>query len=69
MKPARWVWWTLLVIGVLLVVFGVFVLGFRSEPSVVGRMRTLLEGIGYGSIALGVAGGASGLWMLVRRRT
>jgi len=57
------------VVGVLLALFGWFVLGFLTEPSAVGRIRTLMETIGYGSVILGLAGGVAGLWLLVRRRT
>lgn len=65
----RWVWWTVLTAAVVFVLWGWFVLGFLTEPSAVGRMRTALIGIGVASIALGVAGAGAGLWMLFRRRT
>ena len=56
-------------VAVLLIAAGIFVLSFRSEPSAVGRLRTGLDVIGGGCIALGVLGGATGAWMLVSRRT
>ncbi len=56
-------------IAVLLIAAGIFVLSFRSEPSAVGRLRTGLDVIGGGCIAIGVLGGATGAWMLVSRRT
>lgn len=67
-RPA-WAWWALLVLAVVLIVLGVFVLGFLSEPSAIGRMRSALYVIGAGSIALGVASGIGGFWMLASRRT
>ncbi|HEX2681732.1 MAG TPA: hypothetical protein VHQ03_10610 [Candidatus Dormibacteraeota bacterium] len=69
MKPPTWVGWTLLIVGAVLVGFGLAVLGFLSEPSAVGRVRTLLQVIGYGFIAVGIAGGVSGLWIHLRNRT
>lgn len=68
MRARSWAW-TLVVIAILLVAAGVFVLSFRGEPSVVGRLRVGLDVIGGGCIALGVLGGATGAWMLSRRRT
>ena len=69
MKLSRSAWWTIVVVAVVFFLWGLFVLGFLSEPSAVGRMRAALVGIGAGSIALGVAGAGLGLWMLSRRRT
>ncbi len=60
---------TLVVLAVLLVAAGVVVLGFLTEPSAIGRMRSALIGIGVVLIAAGVAGCAAGVWLLVRRRT
>jgi nitrate reductase gamma subunit len=68
-KAPRWVGWTMLVVAALLILFGWFVLGFLTEPSAVGRIHTLLEAIGDGSIVLGIAGAVAGLWILLRRRT
>lgn len=65
----RWLWWILVFAGVALIVVGIFVLGFLSEPSAVGRMRAALYVIGAGSIAVGVAAGGGGAWMLASRRT
>lgn len=69
MKLSRSTWWTIVVVAVVFLAWGVFVLGFLSEPSAVGRMRAALVGIGAGSIILGAAGAGAGLWMLFRRRT
>jgi nitrate reductase gamma subunit len=66
---APWVWWTLLIGAVLLVAWGWFVLGFLTEPSAVGRMRSGLIVIGGVSIALGVIAAVAGVWMLLARRT
>ena len=69
MRITRSTWWTIVVVAIVFFLWGVFVLGFLSEPSAIGRMRTALIGIGAGSIVLGVAGAGAGLWMLFRRRT
>jgi len=68
-KIPRSAWWTVVIVAAVFLFWGWFVLGFLSEPSAIGRMRTALIGIGAGSIALGAAGTAVGLWMLSRRRT
>ena len=64
----RSAWWTVVIVAVVFVLWGWFVLGFLSEPSAIGRMRTALIGIGAASIVLGVAGALVGLWMLLARR-
>ena len=69
MKYPRWLPNALLVISLLLLLWGVLMLSFLGEPSVVGRMRTAVVGIGVVCVALGVGGGAAGVWMLVSRRT
>jgi hypothetical protein len=61
--------WTLVVIGLALVVGGWVVMSFLTEPSAVGRMRTALITIGAGSIVVGAVGGVAGVWMLIARRT
>jgi hypothetical protein len=61
--------WALLGGGVLLLLWGWFVLGFLGEPSVVDNLRVLLILIGAGSIALGLLAGVAGVWMLLGRRT
>ena len=61
--------WTLVVVGLALIVLGWVVMSFLAEPSAVGRMRAALIGVGVGSIAIGVAGGVTGVWMLIARRT
>lgn len=69
MKFPRWLPSTLFVVAIFLLLWGVLMLSFLGEPSVVGRMHTAVLGIGVGCIALGVAGGAAAVWMLVSRRT
>ena len=69
MKLSRSSWWTVVIVAVVFLFWGWFVLGFLSEPSAIGRMRTALFGIGAGSIVVGAAGAGVGLWMLFRRRT
>ena len=59
----------MVILAVVLVLAGLFVLGFLTEPSAIGRMRTALYVIGAGSIVLGVAALAGGVWMLASRRT
>jgi hypothetical protein len=61
--------WTLVVIGLALVVAGWVVMSFLTEPSAVGRVRTALITIGAGSIVVGAVGGVAGVWMLIARRT
>jgi hypothetical protein len=61
--------WSLVVIGIVLVVAGWAVMSFLGEPSAVGRMRTALITIGAASIAVGALGGVAGIWMLIARRT
>ena len=64
------VWfWFLLAIGAMLLYWGWFVLGFLGEPSAVDRVRVALIVIGGGSLATGVACGATATWMLIARRT
>lgn len=69
MRYPRWVPNALLVVSLLLLLWGLLMLSFIGEPSVVGRLRTAVVGIGVGCIVLGVGGGAAGVWMLVARRT
>jgi len=69
MKLSRSTWWTIVIVAIVFALWGLFVLGFLSEPSAIGRMRAALVGVGAGSIAIGLAGAAVGLWMLFRRRT
>jgi hypothetical protein len=61
--------WSLVVIGLALVVAGWVVMSFLGEPSAVGRMRTALITIGAVSITAGAIGGVAGVWMLIARRT
>jgi hypothetical protein len=61
--------WTLVLVAAALVGAGGFVISFRDEPSAVGRVETALVAIGVSLIAVGVAGGIAGVWMLITRRT
>lgn len=61
--------WLLLGAALVLLVWGWFVLGFLAEPSAVDRVRVVLIAVGGGSIALGLASGIAGVWMLISRRT
>ena len=69
MTSRRWWGVVLVALAVALLWWGWFVLGFRDEPSAVGRVRVALLVTGYGSLTVGVAGGLAGLWMLITRRT
>jgi hypothetical protein len=68
-RLSRSTWWTIVIVAAVFFLWGLFVLGFLSEPSAVGRMRAALVGIGAGSMTIGAAGAVAGLWMLFRRRT
>jgi len=65
----RWIWWVVLAVAAVLLAWGWYVLGYLDEPSAVARVRVALLVIGIGSLALGIAAGGSGIWMLVARRT
>jgi hypothetical protein len=73
MRIARWVWWTLVTVALILLVWGWFVLSFLTEPSAIGRLRTALIVMGAGSIVVGIAGALVGAVMLIvaflRRRS
>jgi hypothetical protein len=67
MKAPRWVWWSLLIVAAIFLLWGWFILGFLTEPSAVGRLRTALIVIGAGSIVAGVTGAFVGIAMLVKK--
>lgn len=69
MSSHRWGAIALLAACIVLVAWGIFVLGFLAEPSAVGRMRVALVLIGGISIVLGAAAAVAGLRMLISRRT
>src|SRR5438270_121521 len=56
MRSARWIWSTLVTGAAILLVWGVFVLSFKSEPSAIGRVWIALMLIGGGSIGTAVVG-------------
>ena len=68
MKSHRWDALALLAACVVLVIFGVFVLGFLGEPSAVGRVRTALAVIGSVLILAGAAAGIAGARTVLARR-
>jgi hypothetical protein len=53
-SPPRWVWWTLVVGAVILLLWSWFLLGFLSEPSAAGRSRDILYSVSGFSIATAV---------------
>jgi hypothetical protein len=69
MNNHRWGALGLLAACVVLLICGVFVLGFLDEPSAVGRMRTALEAIGALLILAGIVAAFFGVRMLIARRT
>ncbi len=69
MTNRRWLWWTLLGVAGVLLIVGINVLGFLTEPSAIGRMRTALLVAGDGSILVALVAGVVSIWKLVRRRT
>jgi len=56
MRAPRWVPSALLAGSVLLLVWGFFVLSFKSEPSAIGRVGAALIVIGGASIGAGITG-------------
>ncbi len=65
MSRRLWLWWTVLVVAVFLLVWGWYVLGYLTEPSAVGRLRGGLIVIGAGSILVGIVGAVTVLAYLV----
>lgn len=59
-------WWTLLVGSAILLIWGIFVLGFLGEPSAIGRVRTALRFIGVVSILAAVLGVIAAVALLRR---
>jgi hypothetical protein len=68
MRSPRWIWSTLMTGAALLLVWGVFVLSFKSEPSAVGRLGIGLFFIAGASIGTAIVGvvAAVGLWRRTR---
>ena len=70
MKGDRRWYFALLVLGaVVLLYWGLYVLGFLGQPSAVDRVRVALIVIGGGSLLVGVACAVVATWMLLARRT
>ncbi len=68
MSTQRWAWWWLLAGAGVLLVAGINLLGFLTEPSAIGRMRVALLVLGAGLILAAVAAAGVSIWKLVRRR-
>ena len=66
MRSPRWIWSTLLAGSLLLAPWGIFVLGFTSEPSAVGRTGMALIVIGGGSIGTAIVGVVAAVGMFRR---
>lgn len=69
MNSHRWGALGLLAACIVLIICGVFVLGFLGEPSAIGRMRTAIEVIGGVLMLAGAVGAFFGVRMLMARRT
>ncbi|MGH7765805.1 MAG: hypothetical protein ACREOM_15450 [Candidatus Dormibacteraceae bacterium] len=69
-QPSRpsWIWPVLLAGSVLLLVCGVFVLSFRSEPSAVGRTGAVLIALGAASIATAILGAIAAMALRTQAR-
>ena len=67
MKAPTWVWAAVLATGAALILWGWFVLGFMTEPSAVGRLRSGLLVLGLGSIVVGIVSAVAGLAFVVAR--
>jgi hypothetical protein len=67
-KRPNWIWWTLLTGAVVLLIWGVWVLGFLGEPSAVGGVWTALVLIGGGSILVAALGVIAAAALLARKR-
>jgi hypothetical protein len=69
-QPAapRWIWSAFLAGSAVLLVWGFFVLSFKSEPSAVGRTGIALIVIGAGSIGAAIVGALAAIGLLRRSR-
>lgn len=63
-ETPRWVGWTLIAGGVLLLGWAWFIAGFLSEPSAVGRSRLVLDWFIGSSIGAAIAGAVSAAGLL-----
>jgi hypothetical protein len=68
MRIPHWVSSVLLAGSLLLVLWGLFVLSFKSEPSAVGRVHVALYVIGGASIGTAIVGGVAAVGLIWRAR-
>ena len=68
MRIPHWAASALLAGAVVLLLWGLFVLSFKSEPSAVGRLGAALLVIGGGSIGTGLVGGVAAIGAMLRAR-
>jgi hypothetical protein len=68
MTSPRWIWSTLMTGAAILLVWGCFVLSFKSEPSAVGRIGVALILIGGGSIGTAIVGVVAAIGLLRHAR-
>ena len=68
MRIPHWAASALLAGAVVLLLWGLFVLSFKSEPSAVGRLGAALFVIGGGSIGTGLVGGVAAIGAMLRTR-
>lgn len=66
MTSPRWIWSTLMTGAAILLVWGFFVLSFKSEPSAVGRIGIALILIGGASIGTAIVGAVAAIGLLRR---
>lgn len=68
MRSPRWIWSTLMTGSAILLVWGVFVLSFKSEPSAVGRLGIGLIFISGASIGTAIVGLVAAIGLLRQTR-
>jgi hypothetical protein len=68
MRIPHWVSSALFAGSLLLLLWGLFVLSFKSEPSAVGRVHIALLVIGGASIGAAIVGGLAAVGLFLRTR-
>src|SRR5260370_20438022 len=68
MRTPHWVSSALFAGSLMLLLWGLFVLSFKSEPSAVGRVHLALNVIGGASIGTAIVGGTAAVGLIVRAR-